>query len=58
MHQDPILLQVDSTAGGVLVSEIIGGKGRVTQINSSGTVVKIFQPATIVKTKAGYAVGQ
>ena len=41
------ILQADSTPGGLLVSEIKNGRGRVSQISSAGTVTKIFQPPTL-----------
>jgi hypothetical protein len=51
------LLQVDTASGGLLVSETINGKGRVTQISSIGAVIKTFLPATLSKPRQALLLG-
>ena len=51
------ILQADSTAGGLLVSEIVNGKGRVRQVNASGIPVKLFQPPSLSKPRQAVLVG-
>ncbi len=41
------ILQADSTTDGLLVSELLNGRGRVVQLNHTGATVKLFQPASL-----------
>ena len=51
------ILQADSVAQGLLVSEQINGKGRVVQIGYTGSLVKTFQPPSLSKPRQALLLG-